>query len=208
MDETKSKLLLRGPENYLQWKLWLTCVQKTYDTKDHLKEYKVPTDKEEKKVYMLSEAKLMAKIFETIHSKYVSLISHCTNVHAIMEQLNKIYCEAKFDELETITKKLENIRYMSDRTKLFTYIRSLITRYKNLGGSFGDHNLARFVVRMFPDDLTFSPVKLLLKEEAKKNKNKYVLENVLTKLDNAMATVKHKRQYNNKNDDVQHSSMY
>ena len=68
---------------------------------------------------------------------------------------------------------------------MFTYIRGLLNKYKNLKGNLSDHQLARKIVSIFPENLIFTPVKLLLKKEAKENGNCYKLESVVQELEEA-----------------------
>ena len=98
-----------------------------------------------------------------------------------------------FEEIETLEKKFDSLKYTPEAGKLFTYVRGLINQYRNLKGTLPEHQIARKIIDIFPDDLNYMPVKIALKQMAKMNGNKYDLDLVIRELEDVANAQKSKK---------------
>ena len=180
---SKDLQFLNTARDYRRWRLWFTYYVKGLGLEEHLTEVAVPTEAENRKKFLKERSQLLATVFRCVGLRFTPLIEGKTTVAEILAALDKNFAFTKFEEIEDLERKFDQLQFKDDPTRLFTHIRSLINQYKNLGGTLDEHQLARKVMNIFPEDVHYTPVKLLLKREAKSNGNKYKLENVLSELE-------------------------
>ena len=175
----KNELLhLNDAVSYQKWRKWLHFTLLSKGLEKFLDE----TADDEKPQEVKSQAKVMAMLYKTVDTKFTDLFINLKNPKSAIKALDEAFEFNKFENVEEIQYKLENITYHRDLKKLLTYIRKLISQYKNAGGDLSDHQISRLILKVFPDS-EFKTVKLYLKKEAHENENKYVLANVLKELE-------------------------
>ena len=168
---------------YKSWRKWFEFWLKGQDLFKHLESNDVPTEEKEKKKHLKERNRVMAILWKCIHQKYSDALEQAKTPKDVIESLDKLFCKSNFEDIEVVERKLNSFKHSFDAEKMFVFLRSTISKYKSLDGDLSDNQIAKKIINEFPDNVHYLHVKSRLREQAKKNKNKYNLDEVLDTLE-------------------------
>ena len=176
---------LNHVSDYKVWKRWFEFYVAGIGLEAHLESNTVPQSAELKKQHMKERNRLMATLYKVIDNKYITLIEGVNTPFEALKSLDKTFKATLLSDLDAVEKDIHNFRFSHNTVKMFLHFRTTITRYKLLNGDLSDNQIAKKIISIFPDNVFFTHIKGELKNAAIENENKYILEDVLQKLEDA-----------------------
>ena len=164
---------------FRRWRQWLQHYLQGKGLQHHLTSDETSGDEK----FTRERGQVMALLFRSVSLKFTNLIEGKATPKSILQTLDENFNLNIFEEIETLEKKFDSLKFTPEAEKLFTYVRGLINQYRNLKGTLPEHQIARKIIDIFPDDLNYMPVKIALKQMAKMNGNKYDLDLVIRELE-------------------------
>ena len=156
----KDLFVLNASHEWRRYREWLThyCYSKGWENFLLADQSNVQLTNEERK----EMSNLIALLYQTIGTKYHNIVTGLKHPSKILLELEKSFGISKFSEIEDLEEKLNNLRYSKEPEKFYPYLRGLINKYKALGGTLTDHYNVSCLLKVYPDNVSFTNAKINL----------------------------------------------